>query len=175
MNRQIVWIFFTFFIITNAPVVYCSGEFDATVSSVTDGDTFETTSEGTIRLADVNAPETYEIGYQVSKDYLFSLLYEKTVYLDIDDIYRTGGFGRLICVVYVSYNATHYLNVNQALIEGNYAETVNYDNEFNPYSWELYVHINDISEFPSWIILPLFLTVTLFAIVIKKRGVPQVT
>ena len=132
MNRQIVWIFFLFFIITHAQVTYCSGEFDATssVSSVTDGDTFETTSEGTIRLADVDAPETYEVGYQASKDYLFSLLYEKTVYLDIDDIYRTGGFGRLICVVYVSYNTTHYLNVNQALIEGNYAEPVNYDNEF---------------------------------------------
>ena len=139
------------------------------MSSVTDGDTFETTSEGTIRLADVDAPETYEVGYQASKDYLFSLLYGKTVYLDIDDIYRTGGFGRLICVVYVSYNATHYLNVNQALIEGNYAETVNYDNEFSPYSWELYVNKNDIPEFPTWIILPLFLTATLIGILVRKR------
>jgi len=168
MNRQIFWIFFIF---TNAPVVYCSGEFDATsgVSSVTDGDTFETTSEGTIRLADVDAPETYEVGYQASKDYLISLLYGKTVYLDIDDIYRTGGFGRLICVVYVSYNVTHYLNVNQALLEGNYAEPVNYDNEFSPYSWELYVDNNSIPEFPSWMILPLLLVATFSIFIIKKR------
>ena len=79
MNRQIVWIFFIFFIITNTSVVYCSGEFDATtsVSSVTDGDTFEITSEGTIRLADVDTPETYEVGYQASKDYLFLYFMEK--------------------------------------------------------------------------------------------------
>ena len=139
------------------------------MSSVTDGDTFETTSEGTIRLADVDAPETYEVGYQASKDYPFSLIYGKTVYLDIDDIYRTGGFGRLICVVYVSYNTTHYLNVNQALLKGNYAEPVNYDNEFSPYSWELYVDQNDIPEFPSWTILPLFLFVSIAVSVWKKK------
>ena len=138
------------------------------MSSVTDGDTFETTSEGTIRLADVDAPETYEVGYQASKDYLFSLLYEKTVYLDIDDIYRTGGFGRLICVVYVSYNSTHYLNVNQALIEENYAEAKNYDNEFSPYSWELYVHKNDIPEFPSWASLLITVIAVVALVVIYK-------
>ena len=70
MNRQIVWILFLFFIITHARVVYCSGEFDATavVSSVADGDTFGTTSEGTIRLADVDAPETFEVGYDCYND-----------------------------------------------------------------------------------------------------------
>lgn len=45
-------------------VVFCSGEFDAetVVSSVTDGDTFYTTTEGTVRLADINCPEYYEDG-----------------------------------------------------------------------------------------------------------------
>lgn len=172
MNRQIVWIFFIFFIISNGLVVYCSGEFDATavVSSVTDGDTFETTSEGTIRLADVDAPEIYEVGYRESKDYLFSLISGKTVYLDIDDLYRTGGFGRLICVVYVSYNSSHYLNVNKALIEGNYANAINFDNEFNSYSWELYVNKNDIPEFPSWTLLLIMGIAVIILVVIYRRN-----
>ena len=75
----------------------------------------------------------------------------------------------MICVVYVSCNSTHYLNVNQALIEGNYAEMVNYDNEFSPYSWELYVNKNDIPEFPTWIILTLFVSVTLTVLLLSKR------
>ena len=171
MIKLMFCLFLVLFSCFSLPVGYCSGEFDAetVVISVTDGDTFVTTSEGIIRLADVDAPETYEVGYQDSKDYLFSLIYGHTVYLDIDDLYQTGGFGRLICVVYVSYNATHYLNVNQALLEGNYAEPVNYDNEFSPYSWELYVNKNSIPEFPPWIILPLFLIASLSMIVFKKR------
>jgi len=32
-----------------------------------------------------------------------------------------------------------------------------------------YYTYNVIPEFPSWIILPLFLTATLFALIIKKR------
>ena len=171
MVKLMFCLFLVLFSGFSLPVVYCSGEFDAetVVISVTDGDTFGTTTEGIIRLADVDAPETYEVGYQASKDYLFSLIYGNTVYLDIDDLYQTGGFGRLICVVYVSYNSTHYLNVNQALIEGNYAEPVNYDNEFSPYSWELYVHKNDVPEFPSWIILPLFMVITLLAVITYTR------
>ena len=171
MIKLMFCLFLVLFFGFSFPLVYCSGEFDATsvVSSVTDGDTFVTTSEGIIRLADVDAPETYEVGYQDSKDYLFSLIYGNTVYLDIDDLYQTGGFGRLICVVYVSHNSTHYLNVNQALIKGNYAEPVNYDNEFSPYSWELYVNKNNIPEFPSWIILQLFLSATLVVTIYKKK------
>ena len=158
-------------IISSVPVVYSSGEFDTStvVSSVTDGDTFETTSEGTVRLADIDAPEYYEYGYQSAKDFLISLIYGKTVYLDIDDFYRTGTYGRLICVAYVNYNLTHYLNVNKALLVEGYAEISNYNNEFSPYSWSLYIPKQDIPEFPSWIILPLFLIATLFALIIKKR------
>ena len=171
MIKLMFCLFLVLFSAFSVSLVFCSGEFDtdSVVSSVIDGDTFVTTSEGIIRLADVDAPETYEIRYQASKDYLFSLIYGKTVYLDIDDIYRTGGFGRLICVVYVSYNSTHYLNVNQALLAGNYAEMVNYDNEFSPYSWELYVNKNDIPEFPTWIILTLFVSVTLTVLILRKR------
>ena len=177
MIKLIFCLFFILFYGFNLSIVYCSGEFDAetVVSSVTDGDTFVTATQGIIRLADVDAPETYEVGYQESKDYLFSLVYGKTVYLDIDDVYQTGGFGRLICVVYVSYNTTHYLNVNQALINGNYADPVNYDNEFSPYSWELYVHNNDIPEFPSWASILIMVIAVVTLVVIFKYNLNKKT
>ena len=171
MKARFLGLVLVLIFISSFPVVYGSGEFDTStvVSSVTDGDTFETTSEGTIRLADIDATEYDEYGYQSAKDFLTSLIYGKTVYLDIDDIYRTGTYGRLVCVVYVQYNSTHYLNVNKALIVEGYAEISNYDNEFNPYSWSLYISKEDIPEFPSWIILPLFLTATVLALVFRKR------
>jgi hypothetical protein len=67
------------------------------------------------------------------------LIYNRRVYLDIDDYYTKGPYGRLICLVYVDYNSTHYLNVNEALLEYNMAYTSNYDNEFEPYQWTLFV------------------------------------
>ena len=150
-----------------------AGEFDAitVASSITDGDTFETTSEGTIRLADVDAPEYYEYGYQDARDFLFSLIYGKTVYLDIDDIYTTGPYGRLICVVYVEHNTTHYINVNKALLVEDYAVIANYDNEFNPYDWTLYVPENEIPEFPSFLILTLLIVGTLMVVMMKRRKI----
>ena len=172
MKKLMLWLFLVVLLCFNIPIGICVGEFDSNtvVISVTDGDTFETTSEGTIRLADVDAPEYNEFGYQASKDYLISLIYGKTVYLDIDDIDQIDSYGRLICVVYVNYNSTHYINVNQALLVGDYAEISNYENEFSVDSWELYVNKNNIPEFPSWIILPLFLVVTFVAILAKKRS-----
>jgi len=136
MNKILYFLVFVLIVIVSLPIVFCSGEFDASsvVSSVTDGDTFETTSEGTVRLADIDAPEYYEYGYQAARDFLISLIYGKAVYLDIDDIYRTGTYGRLICVAYVNYNSTHYLNVNKALLVEDYTEISNYDNEFSPYT-----------------------------------------
>lgn len=117
-----------------------SVEIDATtvVSKVIDGDTFDTTSEGRIRLADVDTPEKGESGYYEAKNFLTSLVYDKHVYLDIDDVYETDKYGRLVCVVYVSYNATHFKNINKALLVEGYAVIWNFNNEFNPSSWTLY-------------------------------------
>ena len=79
--------------------------------------------------------------YQASKYYLLDLIHGKTVYLDIDDKYTYDNYGngdRFVCVVYVSYNSTHYLNVNQKMVVENYAIKKNYDNEFDPYTWSLF-------------------------------------
>jgi hypothetical protein len=38
-------------------------------------------------------------------------------------------------VVYIPYNETHYVNLNQLLLNGGYAEARDYPNEFNPDDW----------------------------------------
>ena len=128
-------------IISSLLIVLVYGEVDKTafVTRVIDGDTFEISSGERIRLADVDCPEYYEYGYSQAKDYLTSQIDGKTVYLDIDDIYRTDRYGRLVCVVYVDYDSTHLMNVNKALLDGGYAVISNYNNEFSPYSWSLYL------------------------------------
>jgi micrococcal nuclease len=121
-------------------VVTCA-EIDmiSTVVSVHDGDTFTLATGDKVRLADLNAPELGEGGSFEARDYLSSLVRQKTVYLDVDDKYRTDSYGRLVCVVYVDYNSTHYLNVNKAMIDGGLAVAKNYDNEFNPGSFVIYL------------------------------------
>ena len=120
-------------------------EIDAigTVYYIYDGDTYNQTGSdiNCIRLADIDCNESGDPGYQEAKDYLTDLIYGKLVYLDIDDIYGTDFYGRLVGVVYVRYNSTHCLNVNKAMLMSGYAVIDNYDNEFNPYSWKLlYYH-----------------------------------
>ena len=80
-----------------------------TCTHVVDGDTFDTAEGDRIRLADVDTPESGHAGYHESSSYLSRLIFNKEVYLDIDDIntYDTGG-SRLVCVVYVDYDSTYY-------------------------------------------------------------------
>jgi micrococcal nuclease len=108
------------------------------VSRVIDGDTFDTTSQGRIRLADIDTPESGQNGYYEAGNFLSDLVLAKTVYLDIDDVYRTDPYDRLVCVVYVDYNSTYLMNVNKALLVGGYAAITNFENEFNPDTWSLY-------------------------------------
>jgi hypothetical protein len=138
----------SFIVVVNGAIDERSG----VVSWITDGDTFDI-NYVTYRMADIDAPEYDEDydDYQASKYYLLDLIYNKTVYLDIDDKYTYDNYGngdRFVCVVYVSYNSTHYLNVNQKMVVENHALKKNYDNEFDPYSWTLYVP-NSINPTPS--------------------------
>lgn len=111
----------------------------ASVTSIIDGDTFDCSPTGRIRLADVDAPEYYETGYQEAKDALSGLISGQTVYLDIDDVYGTDPYDRWVAVVYVRYNATHLRNVNQGLLDAGVAVVSDYTNEFNPSTWSAYV------------------------------------
>ncbi|MCK4383160.1 MAG: thermonuclease family protein [Candidatus Lokiarchaeota archaeon] len=116
-------------------------EIDAsgTVYNIVDGDRYDQSglSDGDrVRLADIDAPES-DIN---AENYLSSLIYDKFVYVDIDDIYGKGYYDRWICVVYVRHNSTHVLNVNYAMVLNGYAVIDNYYNEFNPYDWKLYYY-----------------------------------
>ena len=110
------------------------------VTEVVDGDTFHTFQGYTVRLADIDAPEYGELGFSESTAYLENLIENKTVIIDIDDISRTDPYDRYVCLVFVEWNSTHYLNVNQALLAENHSVIDDfYNNEFDPYSWSLYV------------------------------------
>lgn len=106
---------------------------------IVDGDTFDVAMGERVRLADVDTPERGQVGYSEASYFLEQLIYGEMVYLDTDDVYRYGPYGRLICLVYVDYNSTHYCNVNKALLVGDYARVSDYDNEFSPYGWTLFV------------------------------------
>ena len=105
------------------------------VIKVVDGDTFDVEGIGRIRLADVNTPEMDSKEGREAKEYVKGLCYHEKVYLDIDDLYVTGKYGRIIAVVYVPYNETHYVNLNQLLLQEGYAEARDYRNEFDPDDW----------------------------------------
>jgi endonuclease YncB( thermonuclease family) len=106
---------------------------------IVDGDTFDITDGSRIRLADVSCPEYDEYGGNTATNTISELIYGKTVYLDIDNLYRTGPYGRLICLVYVDFNSTHFLNVNKAMVILGQATVTDYDNQWNPYTWSLFV------------------------------------
>jgi len=105
------------------------------VIKVVDGDTFDVEGIGRIRLADINTPEIDTEEGKEAKEYVKNLCYQRKVYLDIDDLYVTGKYGRIIAVVYVPYNKTHYVNLNQLLLKEGYAEARDYRNEFDPDDW----------------------------------------
>jgi endonuclease YncB( thermonuclease family) len=95
-------------------------QFDAvdTCSYVVDGDTFDVSSGHRIRLADVDAPERGEYGFDEATNYVGDMIYGKTVYLDLDDVnmYDTTAT-RLVSVVYVEVEPGTHLNLNQALLD----------------------------------------------------------
>jgi len=106
------------------------------VIKVVDGDTIDVEDVGRIRFADVNTPEIDTEEGKEAKEYVKELCEGKKVYLDIDDLYITGKYGRIVAVVYVPYNETHLVNVNQLLLKEGYAEARDYPNEFNPDVWQ---------------------------------------
>ena len=116
----------------------------AQVTSVTDGDTFRIPNDR-VRLADINAPENgTEPGYSIAKYALGNLVGGQTVYIDTDQQSGRDQYGRLVAIVYVRYNSTHYVNVNEALLlQGVAVETDYSNNEFNPSTWILYVKYAD--------------------------------
>jgi hypothetical protein len=112
----------------------------STAIYIVDGDTFDISSGYRIRLADIDCPERGHSGFYEATEALYNLIYGKTVYLDIDDLYVYDTLGsRLVCLVYVEYDSTRYLNVNKALLKYGFAYIDDYPNEFDPITWKLLV------------------------------------
>ena len=120
------------------------------VTKVVDGDTvwfysyygYRAGESFKVRFADINAPEIYTQEGQESKAALQWLFdnYGYYVYLDVDDVYGTDHYGRVVAVVYLPFWYYGYaLNVNEWLVESGYASIWDHYNEFNPYSWSLWV------------------------------------
>jgi len=117
------------------------------VTQVIDGDTFDTSEGYRIRLADIDTPELGHTGYLEATEYLELLIEYRTEILDVDDITGTDPYGRYVCLVYVQHNSTHYLNVNEAMLEEGCADLTDFtNNEFNPTNWNLYRPIDGNTE-----------------------------
>ncbi len=110
------------------------------VSALIDGSSFQLGSGETIRLASIDTPNSGQPGYLESKNYLTTLIQGKTVYLDTGVAETTDQQGRLLSVVYIDYNSTHYENVNMAMIQNGYAVPNNQNNNgFNTGTWTWFV------------------------------------
>ena len=108
------------------------------VTNIVDGDTFDIDIGERIRLADVSAPEPDKSGGSQATSILRTLINGRTVYLDTDP---KRSYERLVAVVYVKHNSTHYKNINKILLD-NYSSPFyedNHPNEFNPSTWTLYI------------------------------------
>jgi endonuclease YncB( thermonuclease family) len=91
------------------------------VTTVIDGDTIEVEEVGRIRFADINTPEIDTEEGKAAKEYVKGLCEGKEVYLDIDDFHIIDKYGRIVAVVYIPYNETHRVNLNQLLLIEGYA------------------------------------------------------
>ena len=115
------------------------------VSAVIDGSSFQLSSGETIKLAAIDTPNSGQPGYSESKNYLTTLIQGKPVYLDTGVAATTDQQGRLLCVVYLDYNSTHYENVNMAMIQNGYAApNGQISNGFDVGAWTWFVLKQDI-------------------------------
>jgi hypothetical protein len=120
------------------------------VTNIEDGDTFYIPND-IVRLADIDAPERGdEPGYSRAKTALTNLIGGRTVYLDTDQKSGRDSYDRLVAVVYVKADSTHYLNVNKALLEQGVVVLNDFtNNEFDPTTWTQTVSVpllNILSE-----------------------------
>ncbi len=110
------------------------------VSAVIDGSSFQLSSGETIKLAAIDTPSSGQAGYSESKNYLTTLIQGKTVILDTGTTAVTDQQSRLLCIVYLDYNSTHYENINMAMIQNGYAAPNTQNSTgFDPGTWTWFV------------------------------------
>jgi len=109
----------------------------ATVESVIDGDTFWISGKQ-VRLADIDAPEQGEDGYEEAKLALIKMIDDKKVYLDTDQMTGEDQYGRLVAVAYLKVDKCTFRNVNYNLWKVKKVAVLwdQDNNEFEPSTWE---------------------------------------
>lgn len=101
-----------------------------------------------IRLADINAPELRPVpeeGAIEATMLVRSLVEGREVILDVDDLYITDRYGRLVAVVLVEYNETHLVNVNKLLVVEGLARVWEHDNEWVLMDLPLFIEKGELS------------------------------
>ena len=94
------------------------------VTRIIDGDTFELGNGDKVRLICVNTPEKGEDGYEEAKDYLSSLILNKTVILE-KDVSDTDQYNRLLRYVYVNEDNKEIF-INKELVKSGFAKVARY-------------------------------------------------
>lgn len=101
-------------------------------------------SEVRVRLADINAPEIDTEAGIIAMNELKKILSKASkLYMDIDDIYVTDRYGRLVAVLYAEIDGK-LLNVNAYLVENGYAKIWDHYNEFNPSEWKVTYDLQEL-------------------------------
>jgi hypothetical protein len=91
----------------------------ATATAVINGTHFTLNTGETVQLASIITPSMGQPGYESSTSYLTSLIQGQTVYLTIDTALSNPN--KLVCTAYLNYNASHYENINMAMLVNHYA------------------------------------------------------
>ncbi len=109
------------------------------VTKVVDGYTFEVSTLGCVRLADVaSVPDNSRAGLK-AREFTRDSLANTQVFLDIDNQTGRDKDGCWMCVVYKAFpNGTPNLNANfnQMYVNAGYGrKSNNPDTEFNPANW----------------------------------------
>ncbi|MEM4913738.1 MAG: hypothetical protein QW579_06000 [Desulfurococcaceae archaeon] len=134
------------------------------VTRVVDGDTVHISPpvcvageyRTVVRLADIDAPELDTPEGEEAQNALINLLaaYNNIVYLDIANYSREAGcssglvdnYGRIVAVLYVRVNRTYILNVNKWMVDNEYAVIQDFQDDFDPDKWSLYLEYSVESE-----------------------------
>ena len=107
-----------------------SGNSNATyVTKIIDGDTFQISTNETIRLLCIDAPEKGKTGYPEAKEFLSGMILDKEVRLE-KDVTDKDEYGRLLRYVYVNISGVE-LFVNKQLVQEGYAKIFRYGNDTN--------------------------------------------
>ena len=91
---------------------------------IIDGDTFELFTGEKVRLICVNTPERDEEGYGEAKNFLTTLVMNKTVLLE-KDVSERDKFGRLLRYVYLN-ESWELIFLNKMLVQQGFAEVKRY-------------------------------------------------